>query len=74
MTALKGMLERFMRALSCIDQCFIGDEMLERLPLPSRVGKSMLGADLTSPPASRRRGRRRAVGLARRLHRLGSAD
>jgi hypothetical protein len=39
---LKGMLERFMEALSCIDQCFIGDEMLERLPLPSRVGKSMV--------------------------------
>jgi hypothetical protein len=40
---LKGMLERFMEALSCIDQCFIGDEMLERLPLPSRVGKAMVG-------------------------------
>ena len=40
---LRGMLERFMEALSCIDQCFIGDEMLERLPLPSRVGKSMVG-------------------------------
>ena len=26
---LRGMLERFMQALSCIDQCFIGDEMLE---------------------------------------------
>src|SRR5271165_5078153 len=37
------MLERFMEALSCIDQCFIGDEMLERLPLPSRVGKSLVG-------------------------------
>jgi hypothetical protein len=36
---LKGMLERFMLALSCIDQCFIGNEMLERLPLGSRVGK-----------------------------------
>lgn len=40
---LKGMLERFMQALSCIDQCFIGDEMLECLPLASRVGKSMVG-------------------------------
>jgi len=29
--------------LSCIDQCFIGDEMLECLPLPVRVGKSMVG-------------------------------
>ena len=44
------MLERFMEALSCIDQCFIGDEMLERLPLPSRVGKSMVGGiDLNKP-------------------------
>ncbi|MEP7272073.1 MAG: alpha/beta hydrolase-fold protein, partial [Acidobacteriota bacterium] len=39
---LKGMLERFMEVLSCIDQCFIGDEMLESLPLPSRVGKSIV--------------------------------
>ena len=47
---LKGMLERFMQALSCIDQCFIGDEMLERLPLPSRVGKSVVGGiDLNKP-------------------------
>jgi hypothetical protein len=47
---LKGMLERFMQALSCIDQCFIGDEMLERLPLASRVGKSMVGGiDLNKP-------------------------
>jgi hypothetical protein len=40
---LKGMLEQFTEALSCIDQCFIGDEMLECLPLASRVGKSMVG-------------------------------
>jgi len=47
---LRGVLERFMEALSCIDQCFIGDEMLERLPLPSRVGKSMVGGiDLNKP-------------------------
>jgi hypothetical protein len=47
---LRGMLERFMEALSCIDQCFIGDEMLERLPLPSRVGKSLVGGiDLNRP-------------------------
>ena len=47
---LKGMLERFMEALSCSNQCFIGDEMLERLPLPSRVGKSIVGGiDLNKP-------------------------
>jgi hypothetical protein len=44
------MLERFMQALSCIDQCFIGGEMLERLPLASRVGKSVVGGiDLNKP-------------------------
>ena len=47
---LKNMLEKFMEALSCIDQCFIGDEMLERLPLPARVGKSVVGGiDLNKP-------------------------
>jgi len=47
---LKNMLEKFMEALSCIDQCFIGDEMLERLPLPVRVGKSVVGGiDLNKP-------------------------
>ena len=40
---LKGLLERFMEALSCIDQCFIGDAMLEELPLASRVGQSVVG-------------------------------
>jgi hypothetical protein len=29
---LKGVLERFDDALSCIDQCFIADDMLEQLP------------------------------------------
>jgi hypothetical protein len=39
-----------MEALSCIDQCFIGDDMLERLPLPLRVRKSMVGGiDLNKP-------------------------
>ncbi len=40
---LKGVLERFADALSCIDQCFIGDDMLEQLPLASRVGKTIVG-------------------------------
>src|SRR5262245_2958876 len=40
---LKAMLERFADALSCIDQCFIADDMLERLPLASRVGKTLVG-------------------------------
>jgi hypothetical protein len=34
----KEILERFMNALSCIDQCFVADSMLEELPtlIPSR--------------------------------------
>jgi len=39
----KGILERFMDALSCIDQCFIADSMLEELPAPSSVGKTNVG-------------------------------
>jgi hypothetical protein len=30
-------------ALSCIDQCFIADGMLEELPAPSSVGKTKVG-------------------------------
>ena len=40
---LRSILERFMEALSCIDQCFIADETLEQLPVPSQVGKSKVG-------------------------------
>jgi hypothetical protein len=39
----KAILERFADALSCIDQCFIADDLLERLPLASRVGKTVVG-------------------------------
>ena len=41
--ALKSILKRFMEALSCIDQCFIADAMLEQLPTPSQVGKTKVG-------------------------------
>ena len=37
------MLERFLDALSCIDQCFIADDLLEHLPAASRVGKTKVG-------------------------------
>ena len=40
---LKGVLERFADALSCIDQCFIADDMLEQLPAASQVGNTMVG-------------------------------
>ena len=39
----KGIWERFLNALSCIDQCFIADRMLEQLPAPSQVGKTKVG-------------------------------
>jgi len=42
-TELRGILERFTKALSCIDQCFISDETLEQLPAPSQVGKTKVG-------------------------------
>src|SRR6201993_166344 len=40
---LKAILERFADALSCIDQCFIADYLLEHLPLASQVGKTLVG-------------------------------
>jgi hypothetical protein len=48
--ALKGILKRFMDALSYIDQCFIADDLLERLPAASLVGKTRVGGiDLNKP-------------------------
>ena len=47
---LKGTLERFLDALSCVDQCFIGGETLDTLPLPSQVGQTQVGGiDLNKP-------------------------
>ena len=40
---LKSVLEKFADTLSCIDQCFIADEMLEHLPVASQVGKTIVG-------------------------------
>ena len=40
---LKAILQRFADALSCIDQCFIADDMLEQLPLAAQVGKTLVG-------------------------------
>src|SRR5438128_7971215 len=42
-TQLRGILERFLNALSLIDQCFISDESLQELPKPSVVGKAKVG-------------------------------
>ncbi len=40
---LRSMLERFMTTLDCVDAAFISDEMLDQLPLPSRLGKTPVG-------------------------------
>jgi hypothetical protein len=49
-SALRSILERFMNALSCIDQCFIADETLEQLPAPVRLGKTRVGGiDFNKP-------------------------
>src|SRR5436190_2241485 len=37
------MLERFMTTLDCVDAAFISDELLDQLPLPSRLGKTRVG-------------------------------
>ena len=46
----KSILHRFMDALSCIDQCFIADDMLEQLPASCQIGKTKVGGiDLNKP-------------------------
>ena len=40
---LRGMLERFMTTLDCVDAAFISDERMDQLPLPSRLGKTRVG-------------------------------
>src|SRR3989442_2419352 len=39
----KSILTRFMDALSCVDQCFIADAILEQLPEPSQISKTNVG-------------------------------
>jgi hypothetical protein len=43
MVKVQAILERFLNALSCIDQCFIADNLLEQLPEPSWIGKTRVG-------------------------------
>jgi hypothetical protein len=51
---MKGILERFMAALSCIDACFISDETLELLPRATQVGKTRVGGIDFNQPRMRR--------------------
>ena len=49
-TRLRGMLERFMTTLDCVDTAFISDQTMDQLPLPSRLGKTRVGGvDLNNP-------------------------
>ena len=40
---LFGMLERFLTTLDCVNVAFISDQMVDQLPLPSRLGKTRVG-------------------------------
>ncbi len=47
---LKGILERFLNALGCINACFVSDEALEKLPQPAQIGQTKVGGiDLNKP-------------------------
>ena len=47
----KSILERFMDALSCIDQCFIADRMLEQLPAASQIRRRKSGESISTKHA-----------------------
>jgi hypothetical protein len=42
-TRLKGILERFLNTVGCMNTCFVSDETLERLPEPAQVGQTRVG-------------------------------
>src|SRR6202047_71250 len=40
---LKGILERFLNAVGCINACVVSDETLEKLPQPAQIGRTRVG-------------------------------
>jgi hypothetical protein len=47
---LRGILERFLNAVSCMDACFVSDDNLENLSQPAQVGQIKVGGiDLHKP-------------------------
>ena len=47
---LKGILERLLNAVGCINACFVTDETLEKLPQPALIGQTRVGGiDLNKP-------------------------
>jgi hypothetical protein len=51
---LRGILERFLNAVGCMDACYVTDETLENLPLPTQVGKTKVGGIDFNKPRMRR--------------------
>jgi DNA-binding transcriptional ArsR family regulator len=51
---LRGILERFLNAVGCLDACFVADETLENLPLPTKVGQTKVGGIDFNKPRMRR--------------------
>jgi len=47
---LKGILERFLDSLYCLEACFVADSTLENLPLPSSVGKTRVAVWISTSP------------------------
>jgi len=49
-TRLHNILERFLNAVGCMDACFVADDTLENLPLPTQVGQTKVGGiDFNKP-------------------------
>ena len=47
---LKGILERFLNAVGCINACFVSDELWRQLPQPAQIGQTKVGGiDLNKP-------------------------
>jgi hypothetical protein len=44
---LRGILERFLNAVGCLDACFVADETPENLPLPTKVGQTQASPRVT---------------------------
>jgi hypothetical protein len=40
---LAGMVDRFTATLDCVDHTFIADDLLDRLPTPTRIGATRVG-------------------------------
>jgi hypothetical protein len=51
---LRGILERFLNAVGCLDACFVADDTLETLPLPAQVGGTKVGGIDFNKPRMRR--------------------